>query len=333
MLYLEVEQNVNGVAAAAQDSAALPVLESDCDRGENNMKALTLVLLVALMSLVGHAQERSDADATYALKGPVRTLRVEVATFVSKDGDFVEGPRVAQMEASFNQDGNRTDLHIYNDNGVLRLRIVMKFDGRNMTEAINYDGAGTMWLRTVDIYDNRSRLKEELTYNGDGSLRSKKTFKRDELGQAIETSEYNAQGVLLDQFKNTFDGPILLTTERKVFRENGSLASMNSYEAEKRRSETITYQPDGSIANKTVRIGQQVEQYGPDGSLQKTATISVEHRLVDEVVLNQDGSTKRESSAPDQLDAHGNWTKLTKWQTDSHGTLPLSVSYRTLTYY
>jgi antitoxin component YwqK of YwqJK toxin-antitoxin module len=258
---------------------------------------------------------------------------VEVATFVSKDGEHVEGPRVTQMEASFNQDGNRTDLHIYNDKGVLSRRIVMKFDGRKMTEAMNYDGAGKMWLRIVNVYDDKGLLKEELTYHGDGSLRTKKTFKRDELNQAIEVNEYNAQGVLLDQFKNTFDGRILLTTERKVYRENGSLASTTFYEAEKRRTETTNYQPDGSVANKTARTGQQLEQYGPDGELQKTGTISVQHRLLDEVVLDKDGSRKKESNAPDQLDAHGNWTKLTRWQTDSQGTRPLSVAYRTLTYY
>ena len=285
------------------------------------------------MSLTAHAQERSDADATYALKGSVRAFRVELATFVSKDGNYVEGPRVVQMEASFNEDGNRTDLKMYNDKGVLVRRIVMKFDGRKMIEAINYDGAGKMWLRTADVYDDKGRLKEETTYNGDDSLRSKKTYQRDELGQAVEVSEYNAQGVLIDHFKNSFDGPILLTTERKVYRENGSLASTTFYEAEKKRSESTTYQPDGSVANKTVRTAQQVEQYGPDGSLQKTATISTEHRLVDEVVLNTDGSRKKESNAPDQLDAHGNWTKLTRWQTDSQGTRPLTVSYRTLTYY
>src|SRR5829696_1521195 len=289
------------------------------------MKLLKVGVLIALMSLVGHGQERSTADATYALKGPVRTFKVEIATFVSKDGDYIEEPRVAQMEASFNQDGNRTDLRIYNEKGVLSRRIVMKFEGRKMTEAINYDGEGRMWLRTVDVYDDKGLLKEELTYNGDGSLRSKKTFKRNELSQAIEISEYNAQGVLLDQFKNTFEGPLLLTTERKVYREDGSLASMSLYEAEKRRTETTTYQPDGSIANKTFRTAQQLEQYGPDGSLQKTGTISVEHRLLDEVVLNADRSTKKESKTPDQLDAHGNWTKLTRWQTDSQGTRPLSV--------
>lgn len=125
------------------------------------MNLLKVVVLVALMFLVGHAQERSMADATYALKGPVRTFRVEVATFVSKDGDYVEGPRVAQMEASFNQDGNRTDLHIYNDKGELSRRIVMKFEGRKMMEAINYDGAGKMWLRTVDVTTTKACSKKD----------------------------------------------------------------------------------------------------------------------------------------------------------------------------
>ncbi|HEU4432642.1 MAG TPA: hypothetical protein VFR51_04550 [Pyrinomonadaceae bacterium] len=297
------------------------------------MKPLKVLVLVALMSFAAYAQERSDAVATYALKGPVRTFRVEVATFVSKDGNYVEGPRVVQMKASFNQDGNRTDLHIYDDKGVLSRRIVAKFDGRKMTEAMNYDGAGKMWLRIVNVYDDQGQLKEELTYHGDESLRTRKTYKRDELGQAFEVNEYNARGVLVDQFKNTFDGRILLTTERKVYRDDGSLASVNFYEAEKRRSETINYQPDGSVANKTVRVAQQVEQYGADGSLQKTGTISVEHRLLDAVVLNTDGSRTKESNAPDQLDAHGNWTKLTRLQTDSQGTRPVSVAYRTLTYY
>ena len=297
------------------------------------MKYLKALMLVALMSIAAHAQDRSDADATYALKGPVRTFKVEVATLVSTGAHPVGGAKGLQMEASFNEDGNRTDLRIYNDKGVLSRRIVTKFDGRKMMEAANYDGAGKMWLRIVDSYDDNGLLKKELTLNGDGSLRTMKKYKRDELGQAIEVEEYNAQEVLVDHFINTFDGPRLLTTERKVYRDDGSLASINFYEAAKKRSETTTYQPDGSVANKTVRTAQQLETYGPDGSLQKTGTISVEHRLVDQVVLNNDGSRKRESSTPDQLDAHGNWTKLTRWQTDSQGTRPLSVAYRTLTYY
>ena len=71
------------------------------------MKLLKVVVLVALMLLVAHAQERSMAVATYALNGPVRTFRVEVATFVSRDGDYVEGARVAQ---NVDAHGNWTKL-------------------------------------------------------------------------------------------------------------------------------------------------------------------------------------------------------------------------------
>ena len=297
------------------------------------MRLLKVLMLVALVSLAAHAQERSIADGTYALKGPVRSFREEIATFIPKDGDYVEGPRVLKTEATFNRDGNRTDLRMYDDKGVLTRQIAMKFDGRKMTESINYDGAGKMWLRTVFVYDDKRLLKEQLIYNGDDSLRSKKTFKRDELDQPYEICEYNAQGVLLDQIKSTFDGRFLLTMERKVYRENGSLASVSLYDAETKRNVTTTYKPDGSIDNKTVRTAEQLEQYGPDGSLQRTGTISAEHRLLDEVVFNQDGSRRRESSTADQLDAHGNWTKLTKWRTDARGTRALTVTYRTLTYY
>ena len=89
------------------------------------MKTLHVIALLALLSVVSHAQDRSDADATYALKGPVKTFRTEVATFVLKDGEYVEGPRVPQMEAAFNSDGNRTDLYLYNRDGKVGRRIVI----------------------------------------------------------------------------------------------------------------------------------------------------------------------------------------------------------------
>ena len=144
------------------------------------MKTLKVLILIAITSTlasgIAYAQGESMAEATYALKGPVRSFKTEVATMALKDGNYVEGPRVVQMEAMFNTDGNRTDLYLYNDQGILSRRIEMKFDGKKMTECINYDGAGKMWLRTVDLYDNEGRIKEEINYNGDGSLHSKKIF-------------------------------------------------------------------------------------------------------------------------------------------------------------
>jgi hypothetical protein len=272
------------------------------------------------------------ADATYALKGPVRTFRTEVATIALKDGNYIEGPRVVQMEASFNTDGNRTDLYLYNDQGILSRRIEMKFEGRKMTECINYDGGGRMWLRTVDIYDNEGRIKEEINYNGDGSLHSRTTFKRNDRGQLSESTKYNAAGVVLEQINNKYEGANLHSSERNLYYPNGRLQSTELYVAPNER-DTITYRPDGSVANKSVRIGQEIAQYDADGSLQKFTTISDQGRLLDELHLNKTGPSSRESQIPDQIDDHGNWTRQTKWYVDANGSRPLKVTYRAITYY
>ena len=105
------------------------------------MKPLNVLILFALFTLapaLSHAQDRSMADATYALKGPVRTFRIEVAKFVLKDGNYVEGPRVVQMEASFNTDGNRTDFYIYDAKGLCLKR-------RNRTWIGSVQGAVATW--------------------------------------------------------------------------------------------------------------------------------------------------------------------------------------------
>lgn len=297
------------------------------------LHALILVSVAfSLTSVLSHAQERSMADATYALKGPVRSFRTEVATFVLKDGNYVEGPRVVQMEASFNIDGNRTDLYMYNAKGILGRRIEMKFDGPRMTECLNYDGAGNIFLRTVDVYDNAGLLKEETNYNGDGSPASKTTYKRNERGQVRESTEYSATGLLLEQIKNRYEGANLYTSERKVYRPNGTLALTELYTAPNRKN-TTTYLLDGSIATTSVRVGQEIAHYKEDGSAQKFTTISDQGRLLDEVNLNQKTAPTRQSQIPDEVDTQGNWTKQTKWFVDANGTRPLTTTYRAITYY
>jgi antitoxin component YwqK of YwqJK toxin-antitoxin module len=295
------------------------------------MKTLTVVAWITLTCGIAHAQNM--AMATYGLKGPIRSYRIEVATFVLQDGNYVEGPRVLRGEASFNKDGNRTDLRIYDEKGRLARRIAMTFNGRNMTEAINYDGAGKMWLRSEHLYDEEGRANGVLNYNGDGVLQSKRIIKRNNRGLVIESTEYSAQGVMMEQILIRYDGPKMLAHERNVYYPNGSLRLRTIYAHETRRSETTTYRSDGSVENKSYRENWDIVQYGADGSFQKATAISGEHRLLDEVTLDKDVPTKREAERPDQIDEHGNWTKQTKWLTDDKGTRPLKVTYRELTYY
>ena len=307
------------------------------------MKTLHVVVLVVLLSVVGHAQTQSKpqsepqakprgmANATHAIKGPVKTFRTEIATFVLKDGEYVEGPRVVQDEGWFNRDGNRTDYHIY-VKGVLARRIAMKFEGRKMLECINYDGNGNAWLRIVNTYDDKGEIKEVNTYHGDGSLRSTRTYKRNSRGQVVQHTETSAQGVIMEQVNNKFEGTNLYSSERKLYYPNGSLQSESLTVMPDKQTET-QYNRDGSVSLKRVRIGQEMAHYGPDGSLQKATVIAPEDRLLDEMILQKDGPATRKTQLPDETDQHGNWTRQTKWLADANGTRALTVTYRTLTYY
>lgn len=298
------------------------------------MKTTILVFVIAMTCAFGvQAQNRTTmAYATHALVGPVQSVRSEVATFVLKDGQWVEGARVLQMAASFNEDGNRTDYFIYDAKGALIRRIEMKFEGRRMLEFLNYDGNGRMWLRGTSIYDDQGQVREKFTYNGDNSLRSKTVFKRNEAGQVIELAEYSANGTLMDKISSTYNDGKLYSRERNLYRPDGSLESTEVFDIPNKASEKVTYHPHGSVATKSKRVDQQITQYDGEGTLQKTALISP-HRLLDEVTLNRDGSASKESQTIDQLDPYENWIKQTTWFTDSKGARLLKVTYRVITYY
>jgi antitoxin component YwqK of YwqJK toxin-antitoxin module len=295
------------------------------------MRILYALLFVGLTPTF--AVQAQMSKATHALEGPVKTVRTEVATFLPKDGEHVEGPRVLQSTASFNEDGNRTDYFIYDHKGELRRRIVMRFEGRKMLEYANYDGTGRMWLRGTNSYDEAGQIKESASFNGDGSLRSKKVFIRNKEGQLIELAEYSASGVLMERIINTFHAGEQKTSERSVYFPDGSLQLTEARDLPRKRVDSVNYNPNGSVASKSIRIDTEIVEYSKDGSLLKTTSISKPDRLLDEVKFSRDGATKRESQIPDQLDSRGNWIKQTTWLTDANGTRPVKVTYRTITYY
>ena len=271
---------------------------------------------------------------TYALLGPVRTVRTEVAQLSKKDGGYADGQRVLSMTVSFNEDGNRTELGLYDEKGSLVRRIVSRFEGRKIVEYLNYDGAGKMWLRGVNLYDAEGRVREKATYQGDGSLRSKTILKRNARGLVEEMAEQDAKGTVIDKISNTFDDAgALKTSERSMYRADGSLSLRELQNVPEKRSETVNYNADGSVAGKRVRANEEISEYAPDGSLKKITYLTNGGRLAEETAYNPDGTTKKDSEIPDEVDAHGNWTKQTRWVSDSQGTRPVAVTYRVITYY
>ena len=295
------------------------------------MKTLHVVILIALFSVLTQAQPRGMAYATYALKGPVKSFRTEVATFVLRDGKYVEGPRVVRSEAFFNRDGNRTDYHMYSARGTLAGRIVMKFEGRKNVETIRYDGAGRITWRHETTFDETGVSKDRRTYYGE-TLYSTTTWKKNSANQIVEMKEISVDGVLLDQWNTKWEGSTLHSYENKSFYEDGTLKQENTYVAPNKKTET-SYNRDGSVAWKNVRVGQEEAQYGPDGLPRKATVIDQGDRLLDEMNIATDGSKTRVTQLPDEIDQHGNWTKQTKWFADPKGSRPLSVTYRALTYH
>lgn len=298
------------------------------------MKSFIIGLSIAVSLASVHPQIRTDKEATYALVGPVRTVRTETAVVVKKDGNSVEGPRILSMTIAFNEDGNRTELGLHDEKGSLVRRIVSKFDGRKLVEFLNYDGAGRMWLRGVDLYDAEGRVREKATYNGDGSLRSKTTLTRNDLGQVIEVVEHDAKGTLVQKSSNTFNAAgELKNIERSIYAADGTLSRKELQDVMAKRSETFTYNKDGSLAGKSIRVNQEITEYAADGSLKKSTTITSVGRLPEELTYIPDGNTRKESQIPDQIDHHGNWIKQTRWVSDDQGTRPVKVTYRIITYY
>ncbi|MFN2406779.1 MAG: hypothetical protein ABR594_12050 [Pyrinomonadaceae bacterium] len=310
------------------------------------MRTIKLLLFIALAStFTVQAQTQSTEPKspkinstirwnTYALKGPVKSVRTEAATCVLKDGEWVEGPRVLEMTVAFDEDGHRTEVCFYRE-GVLARRIEDKYDAdRRQIEYLNYDRAGNMWLRGTFTYDENGKVKDETTYHGvDNSLRSKTTFKRNEQGQVLEKLEHNAKGIVMEKLTNTFANGALATTFRSLHYPDGLVLRTEATDMARKRVESINYNRDGSVQSKTIRVDREIAEYAKDGSLVKTTTISTQGRLLDEVIVGAGGPTKREAQLPDQIDNHDNWTVQTKWHADPNGSRPLKTTYRTITYY
>lgn len=298
-----------------------------------SLPGLALVAALTIAAAI-QAQDHNTRVGTYALRGPARTMRVEEAKIIKQDGKYVEGARVRRMNVLFNEDGSRPELLLYDEKGALVRRIEMRFEGGKMTEFLNYDGRGRMWLRGEYSYDRDGRLQERTQYNGDGSLLSKFTYTRNAKGEITEIAEHNGKGDLLTKTSNTFDNiGQLQTRERTSYHPNGAFSMRETYNASGKRVESVYYNKDGSIARSSVRIDRQINEFGPDSSLTKTIDITYPDRLPIESVHNPDGTVSKDSQVIDEVDGQGNWVKQTRWISDAQGTRPVKVVYRTLTYF
>lgn len=280
------------------------------------MKKLLLALLLstALPALAHGRQGAVEFRQGDALHGPVRSARVEHATFARVDGRPVEGPRRLSSVSTYTPDGKRKEQESYAADGRLRSRHVHVYDDDgNEVEMSVFDGAGRLELKRVYL---RS-AGEVLTYNGDGSLRERSVTLRRPDGTLAETRLYDGVGALRERSVNERDEKTSVWT---TYRADGSLKRRDEHSLNHggpHRTVTQGYAPDGSVAGRRVSDADAA---------------AGELRAAEE---GRGGGPPRRTRETREYDARRNLTKITgfRWNAETGGYEPAAVSYYTVEYY
>jgi hypothetical protein len=214
------------------------------------MKRLLFASLLFALSPSASAQERSiEFRQGDAFRGPVKSARLESATFVRQDGQLVEGPRRLVSVINYAPDGKRRVQESYAPDGKPMNKTVSVYDDAgNEVEMSMFDGRGE--LRMKRVY--RPATGETLTYNGDGSLRERRVIINRADGTQAETHLYDGSGALKERSVNERDGK---TSVWSTYRADGSLKRQDVHSLNyggPHRTETKTYAPDGSVAGRRV---------------------------------------------------------------------------------
>jgi antitoxin component YwqK of YwqJK toxin-antitoxin module len=278
-------------------------------------KATWLVLIVLIApSLCSAQQPETRWFGPGKVFGPVRSIRVEKADIVKRNGELVEGPRVLLQTATYNTDGTRVELSSYQPDGSVAVRTVERYDtdGRRL-EKTTVDSRGEVANRMTWSYDDGKRLIGFTIYRPDGSVAGKTTYTYDGNLRFQHTENYDRNGLIISKVNATLDmnthrtESIAQTPEGNAQRTSSFTDTANgqTYEA------TLNGAPADKIVSTRVGTGAQVTQYSPDEA------------------ITSRGHNQNE------FDSHGNSIK-TIWFAEQVGTdvsRPVSIYYRTFEYY
>ena len=279
------------------------------------MKKLLFASLVLAFPLSASARQKAvEFRQGDAFRGPVRSARIEHATFSRVDGRLVEGPRRVTVVSTYAPDGKRREDEGYAPDGTLRDRYVHVYDDAgNEVEMSKFDGRGDLQMKRVYL----PATGETLTYNGDGSLRERRVVIKRPDGTQAETHVYDGSGALLERSVNERDAKASVWS---TYRADGSLKKQDVHSLNyggPHRTETKTYAADGSVA------GRRVSDVDAGVS---------DLRATDE---RSDGGPPRKTRETREYDSRRNLSKLTnfRWNAEAGEYEPTSVSYITITYY
>ncbi|HEX8146988.1 MAG TPA: hypothetical protein VF591_07400 [Pyrinomonadaceae bacterium] len=279
------------------------------------MKRLLFASILLALPLPASARQRSvEFRQGDALRGPVKSARVERATFSRVDGALVEGPRRLVSVSTYSPDGKGKESEGYTPDGVLRSRYVYAYDDAgNEVEVSAFDGRGKLQMKRV----SRPSEGETLTYGGDGKLRERRVILRGPDGKLTETQVYDGSGALVERSVNERDDK---TSVWRTYGADGSLKREDVHSLNyggPHRTETKTYAPDGKVAARRVS-----EADAGVSDLRATQA-------------RGDGGPPRKTRETREYDSRRNLSKLTTFSLNAEtGEYePLAVSYYHIEYY
>ena len=290
------------------------------------------------------------------LRGPIRTLRTEVALFINKSGTWVEGPHRLIFIYSYDVKGNRTETTYYSEDGSpgFQYKSVPAYDASGkLREIASLDTNSThSSSKVVYLYDVRGNLVEGAFYENGKPTGAKETYIYDADGNLLERSYYDkgmspirrdafeyARGKKTEERHYTGNNGIwrLEGTEKFFYDEQGHLNKKMFYAADGshsitdgfafdtsgRKTEEMTYNHDGTFVMK------KVYSYDSGGNLAK---IAIERSLpaTYNPMLCQHGCPNDDVHIF-EYDSTGNWIKEVVY--GEAGAKPIQVTYRAISYY
>jgi len=281
---------------------------------------LSLALVLSLIYPIC-AQVKPNRRLLDGLFGPVHTSRLEIASVAEKDGATVEGPRTLVMSVEYNDDWTQATVRNYRPNGSTAHKTLHTYDAEGRwLEIAYYQGEDKLIHRSSFLYDGEGQLLEQVEYGPSGSVvgHTLASHRKDENKAKV------TEGAVYDR-RNTLRGSSMNKTE-----ENGA------------KGESAFYNPDGSVADKSVvrrneEGNWERSEFKADGTVSsRTVSISDGKGWGSEVQeYNGEGVLIRKQTYKHEYDSSGNWTKESEWQWESKSgkSTLVSVRYRTITYY
>jgi len=284
------------------------------------MRKVLLAFAASLLTIPSAAaqQGRVEFRRGDAFHGPVKTVRMERAEFIMRDGEPVEGERRLVAVINYTPDGKRSEKESYLPDGKLRQKSVHVYDdGGDLVEEEHYDGEKALLSKKVYV-----RRGDELwTYDGDGKLLQRRLViwnaTRDKM---IETREFDGGGALTKRGVNTRD-PATGNSTWTYYRGDGSLAERNEFSpfTATKNDRQSRFRPDGTSAG---RRDVKVERTANGMDIEATGT-------------NPDGTVRRRTRETREKDARRNLVRQThfRWVEGAGKFVPFGVNYNVITYF